>query len=164
MSTPSVVHKHLDNGMWYGPQYVSDTWYVILESTASHEGSCDADSTKEDTETAATTGSKSIEEKACELVTIAIQNAVVELQNEVKIIRISCVKLFDIQSEDLESAVSMENKEIPGNLSVVGGTIAGVSGVGSLQFSDILQKDAFLVFRSLCKLSMKNISNETDPR
>jgi len=64
-------------------------------------------------------------------------------------------------SEDVESTVSMEAS---GNMSVVGGTIAGVSGLGSLQFSDVLQKDAFLVFRSLCKLSMKNISNETDPR
>jgi len=64
----------------------------------------------------------------------------------------------------MESTVSTETKEVTGNLSVVGSAIAGVSGVGSLQFSDILQKDAFLVFRSLCKLSMKNISNETDPR
>lgn len=64
----------------------------------------------------------------------------------------------------MESTVSAETKEVVGNLSVVGNTIAGVSGMGSLQFSDILQKDAFLVFRSLCKLSMKNISNETDPR
>lgn len=64
-------------------------------------------------------------------------------------------------NEDVESTVSMEAS---GNMSVVGGTIAGVSGLGSLQFSDVLQKDAFLVFRSLCKLSMKNISNETDPR
>ena len=64
-------------------------------------------------------------------------------------------------SEDLESTVSMETS---GSMSVVGSSIAGVSGLGSLQFSDVLQKDAFLVFRSLCKLSMKNISNETDPR
>lgn len=64
-------------------------------------------------------------------------------------------------NEDVESTVSMETS---GSMSVVGGTIAGVSGLGSLQFSDVLQKDAFLVFRSLCKLSMKNISNETDPR
>lgn len=67
-------------------------------------------------------------------------------------------------NEDLESSASTETKEMVGNLSVVGGNIAGVSGMGSIQFSDILQKDAFLVFRSLCKLSMKNISNETDPR
>ena len=64
----------------------------------------------------------------------------------------------------MESSVSTESKEMAGSLSVVGSAIAGVSGLGSLQFSDILQKDAFLVFRSLCKLSMKNISNETDPR
>ena len=68
------------------------------------------------------------------------------------------------EGDDLESTVSMETKEIPGNVSVVGSSLAGVTGLGSLQFSDILQKDAFLVFRSLCKLSMKNISNETDPR
>ena len=68
------------------------------------------------------------------------------------------------EGDDLESTVSMETKEIPVNVSVVGSSLAGVTGLGSLQFSDILQKDAFLVFRSLCKLSMKNISNETDPR
>ena len=66
-------------------------WYVFsesgdLHSTGSHEGSCDAESTKDnvDSETTAGTGGKGIEAIACELVTVAIQNAVIELQNEVR--------------------------------------------------------------------------------
>ena len=61
-----------------------------IQSTASHEGSGDAESTKENASAVAeaTTagdipGGKDIERVACELVTTAIQNAVVELQNEV---------------------------------------------------------------------------------
>lgn len=152
-------------------------WYVVsesgdLQSTASHEGSCDVESTKEsvDTEATSAAGGKGIKAIASELVTVAIQNAVIRLQNEVR--ELIC-KLCEIirmpihqasEGDDLESTVSMETKEIPVNVSVVGSSLAGVTGLGSLQFSDILQKDAFLVFRSLCKLSMKNISNETDPR
>ena len=152
-------------------------WYVVSESgdvqsTASHEGSCDTESTKEnidmETTAAGATGGKGIEEIACELVTTAIHSAVIELQHEVTKLFKLCMKLLEYTfakaGEDIESTVSTETKEVPGDLSVVGSAIAGVSGLGSLQFSDILQKDAFLVFRSLCKLSMKNISNETDPR
>jgi len=69
-------------------------WYVVpesgdLQSTASHEGSCDTESTKDSTavdadpNTIGVTSGKSIEEIACELATVAIQNAVIELQNEV---------------------------------------------------------------------------------
>ena len=67
-------------------------WYVVSESgevqsTESHEGSCDTESTKEniDMETtgADATGRKGIEEMASELVTVAIQNAVIKLQHEV---------------------------------------------------------------------------------
>lgn len=61
-----------------------------LQNTASHEGSCDTESTKDSTVTDAntktTTGvasEKNIEEIVCELVTMVIQNAVTELQNEV---------------------------------------------------------------------------------
>lgn len=56
-----------------------------LQSTASHEGSCDTESTKENVDTEATSaaGGKGVEDVASELVTIAIQNAVIRLQNEV---------------------------------------------------------------------------------
>ena len=40
-----------------------------------------------------------------------------------------------------------------------------IAGKGThMQFAHILQKDAFLVFRSLCKLSMKGISDVHDSR
>lgn len=42
-----------------------------------------------------------------------------------------------------------------------------LQSVGSklgVQFTHILQKDCFLVFRSLCKLSMKGISDASDAR
>ena len=63
-------------------------WYAIsesgdLQSTESHEGSCDTESTKEETTAADATGGKGIEELACELITVAIQNAVIRLQHEV---------------------------------------------------------------------------------
>ena len=40
----------------------------------------------------------------------------------------------------------------------------GVVKVGQVQFTHILQKDCFLVFRSLCKLSMKGISDIHDSK
>ena len=65
-------------------------WYVVsesgdLQSGASHEGSCDADNVAVDTDTttADTAGEKGIEVMASELVTMAIQKAILELQNEV---------------------------------------------------------------------------------
>ena len=70
-----------------------------LQSTASHEGSCDTESTKETVDLEATvagvTGGKAIEEVACELVTMAIQNAVVELQHEVLKLFQDCMKLLE---------------------------------------------------------------------
>lgn len=68
--------------MWYAVSESGD-----LQSTASHEGSCNAESTKEnvgiETTTANTATEKAIEAIACDLVTVAIQNAIAELQNEV---------------------------------------------------------------------------------
>ena len=69
-------------------------WYVIsesgdLQSTASHEGSCDT------TEAVSAAGGKGVEDIASELVTMAIQNAVIRLQNEVKKQFISRVKLLE---------------------------------------------------------------------
>lgn len=68
-------------------------WCVVSESgevqsTESHEGSCDTESTKgnidmEMTAAADATDGKGIEGIACELVTVAIQNAVIKLQHEV---------------------------------------------------------------------------------
>ena len=40
----------------------------------------------------------------------------------------------------------------------------GLAKVGQVQFTHILQKDCFLVFRSLCKLSMKGISDIHDSK
>ena len=43
--------------------------------------------------------------------------------------------------------------------------LPGGSGVGKgAQFTHILQKDAFLVFRSLCKLSMKGVPDVSEQR
>ena len=39
-----------------------------------------------------------------------------------------------------------------------------LSGSKGPQFSHVLQKDCFLVFRSLCKLSMKGITDTHDPK
>lgn len=106
MSTPVMGHKHLDNGMWYEPCNLICTgmWYVASESgevqsTLSHEGSCDIESTKEnvdmETTTAEAAGGKRIEEIACELVTVAIQKALIELRNKVWKLFIGCMKLLE---------------------------------------------------------------------
>ena len=50
----------------------------------------------------------------------------------------------------------------PASPSASGGL--GPSKVGQVQFTHILQKDCFLVFRSLCKLSMKGISDIHDSK
>ena len=50
----------------------------------------------------------------------------------------------------------------PASPSASGGM--GPSKVGQVQFTHILQKDCFLVFRSLCKLSMKGISDIHDSK
>ena len=74
-----VCSMNLSAIMWYAVSEFGD-----LQSTVSHEGSCDTESTKEivDVETTAA-GGKQIEEIACELVTVAINNAVIVLQHEV---------------------------------------------------------------------------------
>jgi hypothetical protein len=42
---------------------------------------------------------------------------------------------------------------------------ATLTSGGAIKFSHVLQKDAFLVFRSLCKLSMMQVvDSQTDPK
>ena len=42
---------------------------------------------------------------------------------------------------------------------------ATLASGGAIKFSHVLQKDAFLVFRSLCKLSvMPVVDSQTDPK
>ena len=77
--------------MWYAVSESGD-----LQSPASHEGSCDTESTKEIVDVEATAaGGKRIEEIAGELVTVAINNAVIEIQHEVLKTQIYCMKLLE---------------------------------------------------------------------
>ena len=56
--------------------------------------------------------------------------------------------------QDVDAALLMQT---PG-----GGGNGG--GKGAVQFTHTLQKDAFLVFRALCKLSMKGVPDASEQR
>ena len=68
-------------------------------------------------------------------------------------------------SASLTSSLVMEDATLHGaSLGIPSVGVAMGGAKGTVQFTHILQKDCFLVFRSLCKLSMKGISNMSDPR
>lgn len=65
-------------------------------------------------------------------------------------------------SDDLGDTHSESGAEVEGSAS---STSLNSQGGGAVKFSHITQKDAFLVFRSLCKLSMKPLSDAPlDPK
>ena len=65
-------------------------------------------------------------------------------------------------SDELGDTHSESGTEAEGSAS---STSVNSQGGGAVKFSHITQKDAFLVFRSLCKLSMKPLSDAPlDPK
>ena len=65
-------------------------------------------------------------------------------------------------SDDLGDTHSESGTEAEGSAS---STSVNSQGGGAVKFSHVTQKDAFLVFRSLCKLSMKPLSDAAlDPK
>ena len=65
-------------------------------------------------------------------------------------------------SDDIGDAHSESGTEAEGSAS---STSLNSQGGGTVKFSHVTQKDAFLVFRSLCKLSMKPLSDApVDPK
>ena len=65
-------------------------------------------------------------------------------------------------SDDLGDTHSESGTEAEGSAS---STSVNSQGGGAVKFSHVSQKDAFLVFRSLCKLSMKPLSDAPlDPK
>lgn len=74
--------------------------------------------------------------------------------------------MFCLQDIEIESQLSDESHmdDLPetSTYQMQGATLA--QG-GAIKFSHVLQKDAFLVFRSLCKLSMMPVVEaQTDPK
>lgn len=65
-------------------------------------------------------------------------------------------------SDELGDTHSESGTEAEGSAS---STSVNSQGTGAVKFSHVTQKDAFLVFRSLCKLSMKPLSDAPlDPK
>lgn len=64
--------------------------------------------------------------------------------------------------EDSQSTVSSELREPSPHLPNL--SLAEKGQQQQLHFSHVLQKDCFLVFRTLCKLSMKGVTDIHDPR
>lgn len=72
--------------------------------------------------------------------------------------------------------MSVVPPEVPSSAVAAAGTVSAMEplslpnaegssrGVAQVQFSHILEKDCFMVFRSLCKLSMKGVSDIHDSK
>ena len=97
--------------------------------------------------------SDSLEGVASRLVSEVLSRALRQLSSEEH--SLTATVADDNQSITSDSHLSQQ--EVP-TTPISGG------GRAPLQFQNILQKDCFLVFRSLCKLSMKGISDVHDRR